>query len=489
MSDTRIFVSYRHEDSRHAPDRIRDKLWESGYTHVFMDTEIPRSDPWDETVVSELHQAEVVVAVIGRDWLTCRDDSGRRRIDGEADWVRRELREALAGEKRVLPVLVDGARMPEPAELPSDLERLAFCAAEKVRRRSFDDDVNRLVRAIDGKSLPATLILTSTSPRRRALLESIGWRGGRDYFAVGASVSPPGVPSSLTVAGARHVAESTAVRKVEAIRKQRVGIHPPVPVDFVPSHTIVVGVDTLVYCEGPRPGRGQILDRPLLVSRDTAGPFELAEARRRARAMLVDERGRTIQVITSLAAGIMNSGDRPTIRTVVTEARLREYSDREIDDYLATADPIDKAGAFGIQDAGVSLFRDIRGSYSNVVGLPLAEFVELLEGEFGDTFTIPERRPPVRTEGGTAADRIPSVVCVGDINFDLIFDDLPEGFFADLKAPGKKITIPITRAVGGTAVNFAKGALSAGFALPFSLTRPAPGHQGQAVSREKSRQV
>lgn len=68
-----------------------------------------------------LDRAQVLLALIGRDWLTAHDQAGRRRLDLKTDWVRAELTRALKRNIRVIPVLVDGAEMPSPKFLPSSL--------------------------------------------------------------------------------------------------------------------------------------------------------------------------------------------------------------------------------------------------------------------------------------------------------------------------------------------------------------------------------
>ena len=76
---------------------------------------------------------DVLLAVMGREWLTCADRNGRRRLDDPHDFIRLEIGTALARKVRVIPVLVEGAVMPTASELPSDLEALTRRQAVELR--------------------------------------------------------------------------------------------------------------------------------------------------------------------------------------------------------------------------------------------------------------------------------------------------------------------------------------------------------------------
>jgi len=120
---------------------------------------------------------------------------------------------------------------------------------------------------------------------------------------------------------------------------------------------IVLGADTVVTIDG------EALGKP-------ASPGE-------ARAMLRRLRGREHEVITGVAVVDARTGRAE--RTVVTSrVRMGDYGEADIDAYVATGEPLDKAGAYAIQGAGGALVAGYEGSYSNVVGLPLAETARLL---------------------------------------------------------------------------------------------------------------
>ena len=110
----------------------------------------------------------VLLAVIGVGWLTATGEDGRRRLDDPGDFVRLEIEAALARDVRVIPVLVDGARMPRAADLPASLEGLARRQALELNPGSFD--TSRLLRMLDSA-------LAGTSPADPADATSVRTAG------------------------------------------------------------------------------------------------------------------------------------------------------------------------------------------------------------------------------------------------------------------------------------------------------------------------
>ena len=133
---------------------------------------------------------------------------------------------------------------------------------------------------------------------------------------------------------------------------------------------VVLGADTIVVIDGV------VLGKP-------AGADE-------ARRMLRRLRGREHEVITGVAVVEAGSG-RSEATAVVSLVRMAEYGEAEIDAYVASGEPLDKAGAYAIQGAGQALVAGLDGSYSNVVGLPLEETARMLEA-----FGVPVSVPPAR---------------------------------------------------------------------------------------------
>jgi Tol biopolymer transport system component len=116
-----------------------------------------------EVVDDAVSSAGVVVAVIGPHWLDARDRTGRRRLDDPNDFVRRELATALSRNTRVIPVLVDGAAMPAPEDLPSDLVPLSRRNALTLTPGDWRRDVDRL---------SSTIEVALAADRRGATLEA-----------------------------------------------------------------------------------------------------------------------------------------------------------------------------------------------------------------------------------------------------------------------------------------------------------------------------
>jgi septum formation protein len=188
------------------------------------------------------------------------------------------------------------------------------------------------------------LVLASASPRRRELLAQIGVR----HAVIVADVD------ELVIAGEAPAAyvERLACAKARAVDAR--GGLPGAPLP-------VLGADTTVVIDGC------ILGKP-----DDAG-----DAARILRLLS----GREHQVLTAVA---VCRGDRLLSRVSTTRVWFRDLDDARIARYIATGEPLDKAGAYGIQGFGAALVARIDGSYTGVVGLPLAETADLL-----DAFGVP----------------------------------------------------------------------------------------------------
>ncbi len=180
------------------------------------------------------------------------------------------------------------------------------------------------------------LILASASPRRSELLRQLGVP-----FRVVPSDTPEIHPGQLT---AREIAQVNAYRKARAVAKQF-------------PDALVLGADTLVYLESTLFGK----------------PADLAEAYE----MLEQLQGRTHHVVTAIC--LLNlRNHRQRVFSEITAVKFHPLNAGKIRRYLATVNPLDKAGAYAIQEEGELIIESISGSYSNVVGLP----VEKLQAEF-----------------------------------------------------------------------------------------------------------
>ncbi|MEX2606551.1 MAG: Maf family protein [Kiritimatiellia bacterium] len=178
-------------------------------------------------------------------------------------------------------------------------------------------------------------ILASASPRRAELLRS----AGLDFEVIPARVDETPLPGE---------APADLVARLSHLKAAAVfDVHPD---------ALVLAADTVVVSDGV------ILGKP-------------ADAKE-ARAMLTALSGRTHQVLTGFS---ILRPDRPHQQQVcITRVTFRKLGEDDIQAYVRSGDPLDKAGAYGIQGNAASFVQKIHGSYTNVVGLPLAEVVEAL---------------------------------------------------------------------------------------------------------------
>jgi pterin-4a-carbinolamine dehydratase len=133
------FISYRRDDSRDWAHLIADAIHRAfGRESLFLDTDgIRVGDAWTQRIDRALDASHVLVPVIGSKWLFLQNpEDGRRRLDVENDWVRRELEHAITRGKPILPVLVSGMRMPAAAALPPSIQQLCSRQALQVTDRS-----------------------------------------------------------------------------------------------------------------------------------------------------------------------------------------------------------------------------------------------------------------------------------------------------------------------------------------------------------------
>jgi TIR domain len=146
-----IALSYRRSDSSAISGRIYDRLTAHYGEHsVFMDVDnIPFGTDFRAHIRETLQRSDILIAVIGTKWLGAHAD-GTSRMQEKTDPVRVEIETALERKIPILPILVDGAKMPEYAELPPEFGSFAYLnAAEVVTGRDFRSHMERLIGAID----------------------------------------------------------------------------------------------------------------------------------------------------------------------------------------------------------------------------------------------------------------------------------------------------------------------------------------------------
>lgn len=189
-----------------------------------------------------------------------------------------------------------------------------------------------------GKSLPSPIILASASPRRLELLSQAG---------VAFSVKVPGIDETPELGESPQA----MVERLARLKATTIAVMEP--------QAYVIGADTTVFIDG------RSLGKP--------------ESELEAFDMLMCIQGRTHQVWGGIA--IVNEQHRLCrVWSHVTDVTMRAMTKHEIREYVATREPLDKAGSYAIQGIGLQYVDSIRGSYSNVVGLNIAALLAELRG-------------------------------------------------------------------------------------------------------------
>jgi TIR domain len=145
-----VFISYRREDSEgQARALFQELAARLGKDAVFMDVDSIGLGRDFRTVLQErLASCDVMLALIGRDWLEGKDKSGRRRIENAGDFVRLEIAAALKRNIPVTPVLLHGAQMPAAEQLPEDLSDLAYRNGFELSHNRWESDVHELMKRL-----------------------------------------------------------------------------------------------------------------------------------------------------------------------------------------------------------------------------------------------------------------------------------------------------------------------------------------------------
>ncbi len=188
-------------------------------------------------------------------------------------------------------------------------------------------------------SLTPRVILASSSPRRKMLLQQIGLT-----FDVIVSNIDERLDHDLAP---ERIAEQLAFEKAQAVAAAN-------------PNALIIGADTIVVDEH------HILGKPT----DAADAFR----------MLSHLSGKTHQVMTGLALiSTVHAPQNILLRHEITDVKFAQLTPRDIERYIGTGEPLDKAGAYGIQGKGAIFVEWIRGCYNNVVGLPLYLLTQMLK--------------------------------------------------------------------------------------------------------------
>lgn len=147
---SRIFISYRREDSEGYAGRVFDRLSAHfGRDALFMDIDtIPPGEDFVEFIERHVQACDVVIALIGQRWLKSKKGR-RRRLDDPEDFVRLELAAAIKRKIPIIPTLVAGAPMPGKQDLPDQLVPFTRRQALEMSSKRFHHDVDRLIKALE----------------------------------------------------------------------------------------------------------------------------------------------------------------------------------------------------------------------------------------------------------------------------------------------------------------------------------------------------
>lgn len=148
---SKIFVSYRRNDSPSATGRLQDALVQHfGDESVFVDVkDLVDGTKYRDAIEAALGACSVMLVVIGPRWVDARDAEGRRKLDLEGDIVRHEIRSAFARGIPVIPLLVEGASLPREQDLPSDLRQLRDHQARELEYERWAADSRELLRVLE----------------------------------------------------------------------------------------------------------------------------------------------------------------------------------------------------------------------------------------------------------------------------------------------------------------------------------------------------
>jgi hypothetical protein len=145
-----IFISYRRNDTEGEAGRLFDDLVEEfGDSSVFMDVAaIEAGRDFRKVIDESVAGCGVLLAIVGKSWVDAVDENGHRRLDNPTDFVRLETGSALRRDIPVIPILVRGAKMPRPEDLPDDLRDFAYRNSVELTHARWNSDLHLLVDAL-----------------------------------------------------------------------------------------------------------------------------------------------------------------------------------------------------------------------------------------------------------------------------------------------------------------------------------------------------
>ena len=223
----KIFINYRRDDSIGMAGRLHDRLVQTfGRDKLFMDVDhIPAGADFVAHLNNQVAECDVVLAIIGPNWLRAKDKAGQRRLHQPDDFVAIEIAAALARDTLVIPVLVDAARMPKESDLPDTLKPLARRQAVEVRHAHFGHDAEALIarmrKALGQEAAgPGRWSVPLVAVAAATLLLLVGW-GGYAFIQKREGVELQRVIALKAEAEAKRKADGGERQRLAALRAEQ----------------------------------------------------------------------------------------------------------------------------------------------------------------------------------------------------------------------------------------------------------------------------
>jgi hypothetical protein len=212
----KVFISYRRTDSAAFSGRIYERLIARfGRKNIFKDVDdIPPGVDFPEYIQNSLRQCAVVLVVIGPHWLEERDAKGERRLDDPGDFVRLEIETALNLRLAVVPLLVDGVKMPQSNELPGTLRPLTlFNTVQVGNDPDFARDIEQVITNL--KHMLARRHFSDLLGRRRAVSPRAQVAPSRPQAPIASAALTPGLTPPVPVSESRTLLDSPLSAPIE----------------------------------------------------------------------------------------------------------------------------------------------------------------------------------------------------------------------------------------------------------------------------------
>ena len=223
----KIFINYRRDDSIGMAGRLHDRLVQTfGRDKLFMDVDhIPAGADFVAHLNNQVAECDVVLAIIGPNWLRAKDKAGQRRLHQPDDFVAIEIAAALARDTLVIPVLVDAARMPKESDLPDTLKPLARRQAVEVRHAHFGHDAEALIarmrKALGQEAAgPGRWSVPLVAVAAATLLLLVGW-GGYAFIQKREGVELQRIIALKAEAEAKRKADEGERQRLAALRAEQ----------------------------------------------------------------------------------------------------------------------------------------------------------------------------------------------------------------------------------------------------------------------------